>query len=154
MTMPSNPEHRGRVLVVDDDEPARRDFASALQGAGYQVAEAWSVVQAMRLLLSFRPDAVVLDLILPDGNGGDIGGAMRAIVTTRSTCVVAVTGNPASVPSLDPAIFGARTVLLKPVDPAKLLAAVDECFEPSGPHDRGRETLATPSPSRETEGRG
>jgi DNA-binding response OmpR family regulator len=37
----------------------------------------------MRLLLSYRPDVAVLDLVLPDGHGIEVGRAMRAIVTTR-----------------------------------------------------------------------
>ena len=44
-------ERRRHVLVVDDDD-ARWSFAEALLTAGYEVAEGWSVVQAMRLLLS------------------------------------------------------------------------------------------------------
>jgi DNA-binding response OmpR family regulator len=135
MTMPSAQatEHPRRVLIVDDDEEARRDFCDALQGAGFECAEAWSVVQAMRLLLSFRPHAVVLDLILPDGHGVEIGQAMRAIVTTQRTCVVAVTSSPASVTLMDPASFGARTILLKPLAREALLAAVSQCFDDGPP---------------------
>lgn len=122
-----------RVLIVDDDEGARRDFCLTLEGAGYQVAEAWSVVQAMRMLLSFKPSAVVLDLILPDGHGVEIGRAMRAIVTTQRTCVVAVTSSPASLTLVDPASFGARAILLKPLAPEMLLSAISECFDAPPP---------------------
>jgi len=121
------PEPRRRVLVVDDEESSRRDFCEVLEAAGYEVAEAWSVVQAMRLLLSFKPDAVVLDLILPDGHGSDVGRAMQAIVTTRKTCVVAVTRS-STTEALDPASFGARGILLKPLSAEALLAAIGDCF--------------------------
>lgn len=119
-----------RVLIVDDEEDARRDFCLTLESAGYEVAEAWSVVQAMRMLLSFKPSAVVLDLILPDGHGVEVGRAMRAIVTTQRTCVVAVTNSPASLTLVDPASFGARAILLKPLAPETLLSAISECFDP------------------------
>lgn len=124
------PERRRRVLIVDDDEPCRRGFCDTLEAAGYEVAEAWSVVQAMRLLLSFKPDAVLLDLILPDGHGTEIGRAMGAIVTTQRTCVVGVTASARAVDEVDPASFGARRVLLKPTDSAELLHAMSECFDP------------------------
>jgi len=129
MSMPhaQAPERRRRVLVVDDEESSRRDFCEVLEGAGYEVAEAWSVVQAMRMLLSFKPDAVVLDLILPDGHGSDVGRAMQAIVTTRNTCVVAVTRS-SSVEALDPSSFGARAIHLKPLAADALLAAIGDCF--------------------------
>ena len=133
------PVRRRRVLIVDDEDSARRDFATVLEAAGFEVAEAWSVVQAMRMLLSFKPDAVVLDLILPDGHGSDIGRAMGAIVTTRRTCVVAVTRSTATE-ALDPASFGARANHLKPLAAEALLAAIGECFEP----DQARDALRPP----------
>jgi DNA-binding response OmpR family regulator len=116
------------VLVVDDDDGARGPIIAALRDADYEVIEATSAVQAMRLLLSSEPDAVVLDLVLPDGHGIEIGRAMRAIVTTRRTCVVAVTTSASSIATLDPASFGAETILVKPVAPAALLGAVGKCF--------------------------
>ena len=92
------------------------------------MAEAWGAVQAMRLMLSYRPDAVVLDLVLPDGHGIDVGRAMRAIVTTSRTCVVAVTSSASSVGLVEPASFGAEVILIKPVPAHSLLDAVGHCF--------------------------
>jgi len=138
------PERRRRILIVDDDESARRDFCEALEAAGFEVAEAWSVVQAMRLLLSFKPDAVVLDLILPDGHGSEVGRAMQAIVTTQKTCVVAVTRSTATE-ALDPGSFGARTILLKPLAAEALLDAVGECFAPAEARDEVQRPEARPS---------
>jgi hypothetical protein len=57
---------------------------------------------------------------------------MRAIVTTQRTCVVAVTSSPASVSLVDPASFGARSILLKPLSTEALLAAIGECFDTTG----------------------
>jgi DNA-binding response OmpR family regulator len=117
-----------RVLVVDDDDRARGAISAALRDADYEVIEATSAVQAMRLLLSTQPDAVVLDLVLPDGHGIEIGRAMRAIVTTRRICVVAVTSSASSIATLEPASFGAETILVKPVAADALLGAVGKCF--------------------------
>src|SRR5206468_12622125 len=117
-----------RILVVDDDDRSRADFAAALRTAGYDVAEASGAVQGMRLLLAYLPDAVVLDLVLPDGHGIEVARAMRAIVTTSRTCVVAVTSNGASVGLVEPASFGAEAILVKPVAADLLLTAVGRCF--------------------------
>jgi two-component system chemotaxis response regulator CheY len=122
-----------RVLVVDDDDSIRVAFVETLRDAGYDVAEAWSTTQAMRLLLSYRPDVVVLDLVLPDGHGIEIGRAMRAIVTTARTCVVAVTSSASSVSLVDPSSFGAAKILIKPVLPHVLLDAVSDCFGDHAP---------------------
>ena len=117
-----------RILVVDDDDESRAGFVAALRMAGYDVAEAWGAMQGMRLMLSYRPDAVVLDLVLPDGHGIEVGRAMRAIVTTSRTCVVAVTSSASSVGLVEPASFGAEVILIKPVAAGELLQAVGHCF--------------------------
>lgn len=122
-----------RILVVDDDEECRAAFVATLRVAGYEVAEAWGAVQGMRLLLSYRPDVVVLDLVLPDGHGIEVGRAMRAIVTTARTCVVAVTSNPSSVGFVEPASFGAEVILVKPIEAHTLLDAVAHCFGTTSP---------------------
>jgi DNA-binding response OmpR family regulator len=117
-----------RILVVDDDDESRAGFVATLRMAGYEVAEAWGAVQGMRLVLSYGPDAVVLDLVLPDGHGIEVARAMRAIVTTARTCVVAVTSSASSIALVDPSSFGAETILAKPVAAERLLAAVGHCF--------------------------
>jgi DNA-binding NtrC family response regulator len=55
---------------------------------------------------------------------------MGAIVTTRGTCVVAVTGSATTDATADPTSFGASRILVKPVDRDTLLAAIGECFAP------------------------
>jgi DNA-binding response OmpR family regulator len=138
-----------RILVVDDDDDIRAAFVGTLRLAGYDVAEAWSAVQAMRLLLSYRPHAVVLDLVLPDGHGIEIGRAMRMIVTTARTCVVAVTSSAQSVGLVEPASFGAEAILVKPVAPDKLLAAVGRCFGTASDPVLPRPTLHPVTPLSE-----
>jgi two-component system phosphate regulon response regulator OmpR len=121
-------ERTRRVLVVDDDAACRAAFVDALRRAGYEVTEAWGAAQAMRLILSYRPDVVVLELALPDGRGIEVGRAMRAIVPTSRTCVVAVTSAGTSVAIADPASLGAAAILFKPLTPPALIDAVDRCF--------------------------
>lgn len=122
-----------RILVVDDDDESRTGFVGALRTAGYEVAEAWGAAQGMRLMLAWRPDAVVLDLVLPDGHGIEVGRAMRAITTTSRTCVVAVTSSIPSVGLVEPASFGAEVILIKPVPADRLLQAVGHCFGSTPP---------------------
>ena len=122
-------ERARRILVIDDDDETRAGLVATLRLGGYEVAEAWGAVQGMRLVLAYRPDVVVLDLVLPDGHGIEVGRAMRAIVTTSRTCVVAVTASGTSVGLVEPSSFGAEAILLKPVAADDLLAAVGNCFD-------------------------
>ena len=66
-----------RILVIDDDGAIRTVVREALRREGYQVEMAATLAQGRALLSGFRPQVVVTDVMLPDGNGLD---AMAALV--------------------------------------------------------------------------
>lgn len=117
-----------RVLVVDGDEVFRARAAAILRDGGYHVSEANGALAAMRAVLSGHLDVVVLDLVLPDGLGIEVARAFRAVATTRTICVVAIMAQGSSVDLVNPRSFGAETILMKPLDPGELIAAVEHCF--------------------------
>src|SRR5688500_15466089 len=65
------------VLIVEDERPIRRFLAAALSAEGYRFDEAASSAEAMRLAAAGPPDAIVLDLGLPDGDGLDLIRSLR-----------------------------------------------------------------------------
>jgi DNA-binding NarL/FixJ family response regulator len=82
-----------RVLVVEDAAPVRARVVALLREAGLEiVGEAATATEALELLSSLHPDAVVLDLQLADGNGMDI---LRALKTHVPSPLVAVLTNSA-----------------------------------------------------------
>jgi DNA-binding response OmpR family regulator len=66
-----------RVLVVEDDRGVTRMLGFALREAGFQVVTAGTGAEALSLLESRPMDAVVLDLGLPDNQGGRVLGWLR-----------------------------------------------------------------------------
>ena len=66
-----------RVLVVDDDEAVRRSLAHALRRDGYQVSVAADGAKAMDELGRDRPEAIVLDVLMPEPNGLEICRRLR-----------------------------------------------------------------------------
>jgi DNA-binding NtrC family response regulator len=59
-----------RVLIVDDDAEFRRIVGSALADRGYEIAgESATLAEARKAICASRPDAVLLDINLPDGSG-------------------------------------------------------------------------------------
>ncbi|HEX4836312.1 MAG TPA: response regulator [bacterium] len=68
-----------RVLVVDDDRAIRRFLDSALRTRGYAVFEAASARAAVATASSVRPDVVILDLGLPDGDGIEVMRQLRQV---------------------------------------------------------------------------
>jgi len=69
---------RPRVLVVDDDESIRRFLDIALRVRGYEVFGAAGARAALAAVPAVRPDVVILDLGLPDGDGVDVTKQLRA----------------------------------------------------------------------------
>jgi len=67
-----------RVLVVDDDPGIRNLLSSALRFAGYEVAVAADIPQALDHVQAFKPDAIVLDVMLPGGSGFDVLNLLRS----------------------------------------------------------------------------
>jgi DNA-binding response OmpR family regulator len=67
-----------RVLVVDDEEETRIAVCESLRWAGMLCSEAGDVARARRVIARNRPDIVVLDLSLPDGDGLELLRELRA----------------------------------------------------------------------------
>src|ERR1700736_2308946 len=68
-----------RVLVVDDDPAVRHFLRVALKAAGFSVFEAGSADAVSTAVASIRPDAIILDLGLPDGSGIEVIRTLREI---------------------------------------------------------------------------
>jgi two-component system KDP operon response regulator KdpE len=66
-----------RILVVDDEPHIVRGLKIILRTAGYAVEAAETKAEALASLASRPPDAVVLDLVLPDGQGVDVCREVR-----------------------------------------------------------------------------
>ena len=92
-----------KVLIVDDDAAFRRIARGALAERGYDiVAEAQSVAEARTAVAAAHPDAVLLDVNLPDGNGialaDELSGSLRVLLTSSEE---AATGTTPFVPKTE-----------------------------------------------------
>ncbi|MDX2728954.1 MULTISPECIES: response regulator transcription factor [Streptomyces] len=66
-----------RVLVVDDEAPLAELLSMALRYEGWEVRSAGDGASAVRMARDFRPDAVILDVMLPDTDGLSVLGRLR-----------------------------------------------------------------------------
>jgi DNA-binding response OmpR family regulator len=110
---------RCKVLLVEDDEAALAMYATALRMEGFHVRTARDGVTALRILESFDPDVVILDLKLPMASGFEVLHDLRA--TSLRMPVIAVSGHESGIEQArrDPDFFAA---LRKPFDPGDLIA--------------------------------
>jgi signal transduction histidine kinase len=113
----------GRILVVDDNESGLYAKRRILENGGFEVIEAHSGYEALRLAHSERPDLALLDIKLPDIDGYEVCRRLRADATTASMAIVHITASferpEDHVRGLE---AGADTFLLVPTDPSIVIA--------------------------------
>ena len=117
---PSPPAARARVLVVDDDADIRALLATVLADAGCHVDLAPDGEAALALAALHPPDAVVLDLLLPDTTGWEVANRLGQQIG-RPVPIVIASGAHARLFRLPPHV---ACVIPKPFDPDSVVRAV------------------------------
>ena len=108
-----------RVLLVEDDEAQRAAMTRALAKAGFEVVVAADGATALEAGRALRPDAVVIDVFLPDAGGLGVARALRAELA--AVPILFVTG--LAITGVREALAPAP-VLFKPFSKKQLLAGV------------------------------
>ncbi len=117
-------QHPVSILYVDDDEDNRLAFGSLFRSVGFQVKEAATGSEALRLAAE-KPDLVILDVNLPDMNGFEVCRKIKAHPATSSIPVLHLSAYFISSESRAQGLEGgADGYLTKPVEPNELLAQV------------------------------
>ncbi|MEO9254744.1 MAG: response regulator transcription factor [Tepidiformaceae bacterium] len=110
-----------KVLVVDDDPAILRAVRRALEGRDYNIDTADSCATALASVRSFRPEVILLDLVLPDGTGIDVCRALRVDNNVPVIVLSAVGDDQRKVEALD---AGADDYLTKPFSIDELQARI------------------------------
>ena len=113
-----NPE---RVLVIEDDEPLRMTLLEMLSMHCGDVRGAASVAEAIRECTLGRPEIILLDLGLPDGDGADLLGQLRGLTDVPIIVLSGRDDEEGRVALLD---AGADDFVNKPYSAAELLARI------------------------------
>ena len=115
------------VLVVDDEEAARRFVSGALSDAGFEALEADSLAKANQALDAGAADIVLLDVFLPDGSGLSL--LDRIAHDNPSPPVILMTAFGEVEIAVEAMKKGAQDFLQKPLDLTRMLQAVERCRE-------------------------
>ena len=112
------------VLVVEDNEKNMKLFRDVLQAAGYRTLEATTGAQAVELAAQHSPDLVLMDIQLPDFDGVEALGRLRASDSTASLTVLALTAQAMEGDRDRFLAAGFDGYLSKPVNVADFVATV------------------------------
>jgi diguanylate cyclase (GGDEF)-like protein len=129
------------VLLVDDQEWTSRSIESILRPKGHVVLKAYTGQQALDLVKKVSPDALIVDVHLPDIDGIDLVRRRRASPTIQSTTpVLMITGGSVTrAERLEALGAGAWDILTHPVDPNELILRMETFIRAKHDSDRLRD---------------
>lgn len=112
----------GRILIVDDESAAVKALETLLRREGFELRIATNGPSALAECAAFRPDLVLLDVLMPGMNGFEVCRRIKETPETRLTPVVLITGLTDSENRIRGINAGADDFLSKPIDFNELLA--------------------------------
>jgi diguanylate cyclase (GGDEF)-like protein len=115
---------RDRILVVDDDVDIAAFVKIELEVAGFEVNLAHDGLAALELVSSWRPDLVVLDLMMPGLDGVDVTRRLRAAAITSVLPIIMLTAKGTTADKVLGLTAGADDYIVKPFDTLELVARV------------------------------
>ncbi len=121
---------KSRILVVDDEQQILRALRTSLRGAGYEVDTAETAADALAAAAMRPPEAVILDLVLPDGSGTDVTRELRTWSSAPVIVLSAVGEERDKIAALD---AGADDYVTKPVGIDELLARLRAVLRRTAP---------------------
>ena len=129
-----------RLLLIDDDARLTAMVGEYLGAAGYSVVSAGSLAAGRRQLQAESFDALVLDLMLPDGDGLELCSEVRASPRTRGLPLLMLTARGEPLDRIVGLELGADDYLPRPFEPRELLARVKALLRRAQPQS-GDEVL-------------
>ena len=120
-------KRRKRVLVIDDEPQMTEWLKVVLEHAGYDVRSAFIGVRGEELFKTWRPDAVLTDMMLPDVDGIELVRRFKEL--NPQAQVIVVSGQGTAARGHEAAKAGAFYFLEKPVDQDNMLALLEKALE-------------------------
>jgi DNA-binding response OmpR family regulator len=119
-----------RILVVEDSNAIRLPVVMALSAHGFALASAVDGSDLEKLLLSFAPDLVILDVMLPGRDGFEL---LRVVRRTSTAAVLMLTARDSLADRLHGLTGGADDYVIKPFAMAELVARIHAVLRRSRP---------------------
>jgi DNA-binding response OmpR family regulator len=114
------------ILIIDDDKDWVWMLGMRLQHEGYKVEAAFDAVQAITQTIDLKPNLVLLDIIMPAGDGVGVLEKLRANAKTINIPVIALTGISDKQTIEAAEKLGISGYFVKPVDMDKLIEKLKE----------------------------
>lgn len=117
-----------KILIVDDDQDIRRLLAIRLKASGHEAVFAGDAISAVNQARKEQPDLILLDVMLPAGDGYLVMERLKAMPAMEGIPVIVVSALDPSHQEDKLAASGADAYVQKPFDHEELLAEIDRAL--------------------------
>jgi len=115
---------RKKILIADDNENIRQALAYLLEDEGYSLQIAKNGADALKKVREFRPDVLLLDVMMPEINGYDVCRTIKNDHDLKKTTVIMLTARGQVVDQELGKEVGADEYVVKPFSPVDLLSMI------------------------------
>lgn len=116
------------ILIVDDDRDTAQTLCTLVSQEGFTTAAALSLAEARECMAEKKPDVVLLDLVLPDGDGMDL---FQDVESRAAIEIVLITGHASIETSVQALRLGAADYLIKPINIKQLKGVLSRIARPT-----------------------
>ena len=139
---------RPRVLIVDDEADIVRVLDFALKQAGFDVESSADAAGALQRIREHLPDAILLDLMLPDLPGTEVCRQLKSVPKTAKVPVIMLTARGDEVDRVVGFELGADDYIVKPFSVREVVLRVRAVLRRGPPADAGQKPRDTLGPLR------
>jgi len=118
-----------RILIVDDEKPIATLLAQTFEQEGHMVASSHDGIDCMNKMATFRPDVVIMDIMMPKLDGVDTTKLIRRNQSYADTIIVALSAKSDEKTRKNMKDAGADLFMRKPFAIAKLVARISHMLE-------------------------
>lgn len=114
-----------KILIIEDDEVIGKILVDSLSKAGFVVTKAVDAMQGQQAISSSKPDLVILDLMLPAGNGVELLRNFRASTHTQGIPIIVTTAYKDEEVKKEMEAIGVQSYFHKPFDIEELIKEIN-----------------------------
>jgi chemotaxis family two-component system response regulator PixG len=125
-----NPQPAPRIIYIDDSPSDSREMHKIVEALGYQYRNISDPLQALPLLIEYKPKLIFLDLVMPIANGYEVCAQIRRITSFKEVPIIIVTSNDGIADRVRARLVGASGFLGKPIQAKKVARVLTKHLRP------------------------
>lgn len=121
-----------KILVVDDEPELVKAIEIRLRASGYQVEVAYDGEEGIKKAMEFKPDLIILDIVMPKISGYEVCKILKSNEETRHIPILILTASQQRELEKKCLALGAKIALMKPFETEELLLLVKQLLKNQG----------------------